>query len=62
MSAMETHVKVGGTDLKDRIEKVFATEELRAALNYMVEMLSEEGSAFPCWMEGVIADCSTFCS
>jgi hypothetical protein len=45
---METHVKVSGTELKVRIEKVFATEELRAALKYMVEILSEEGSAFPC--------------
>jgi hypothetical protein len=53
---METHVKVSGTELKVRIEKVFATEELRAALKYMVEILSEEGSAFPCWMEGIIIE------
>jgi hypothetical protein len=53
---MKTQVKVSGTELKVRIEKVFTTEELKAALNYMVEILGEEGSAFPCWMEGIIVE------
>jgi hypothetical protein len=56
MSAMETHVKVSGTELKVRIEKVFVTKELRAALNYMGKMLSEEGLELPCWMEGIIIE------
>jgi hypothetical protein len=53
---METHVKVSGTELKVRIEKVFTTNELTAAMRYMLKMLREEGSAFPCWMEGVIIE------
>jgi len=53
---METHVKVSGTKLKVRIQKVFATEELKAALRHMVKLVSDEGSAFPCWMEGVIIE------
>jgi len=53
---METHVKVSGTELKVRIEKVFATKELRAALNYMSQMLSVEGLELPCWMEGIIIE------
>jgi len=53
---MKKHVGVSGTELKAQIEEVFATQELRAALNYMVEMLSEEGSAFPGWMEGIIIE------
>jgi len=53
---METHVKVSGTELKVRIEKVFATKELRAALNYMAKMLSEESLGLPCWMEGIIIE------
>ena len=56
MSAMETHLKVSGTELKARIEKVFATEELRAAWLYMAEMLSEDGAGFPDWMEGIIVE------
>ncbi len=56
MIAMKTHVKVSGTELKVRIEKVFTTPELRAALRHMVELVSDEGSAFPCWMEGVIIE------
>jgi len=56
MSVMKTQVKVSGTELKVRIEKVFTTEELKAALNHMVEILGEEGSAFPCWMEGIIVE------
>jgi len=56
MSAMKTHVQVSGTELKVRIEKVFATEELRAALNYMVRMFSTEGLEPPCWMEGIIIE------
>jgi len=53
---MENRAKVSGTELKAQIEKVFAMEELSAALKYMVEMLSDEGSAFPCWMEGIIIE------
>jgi hypothetical protein len=53
---METRVKVSGTELKVRIEKVFATEELRAALNYMGKMLSKESLELPCWMEGIIVE------
>jgi len=53
---MEKNVKVSGTELKVRIEKVFATKELRAALNYMVKMLSEESLGLPCWMEGIIIE------
>ncbi len=53
---MKTQVEVSGTELKVRIEKVFTTEELKAALKYMVEILNEEGSAFPCWMEGIIVE------
>jgi len=56
MSAMETRVKVSGAELKAQIEKVFTTQELRAALNYMVKMLSEDGAGFPCWMEGIIIE------
>jgi hypothetical protein len=53
---MKTHVGISGTELKEQIEKVFSTRELRAALNYMGRILSEENSGFPCWMEGVIME------
>ncbi len=53
---METQAQVSGIELKARIEKVFTTDELRAALNHMVRMLSEESSALPCWMEGIIIE------
>jgi hypothetical protein len=52
----ENACKVGETELKVRIEKVFATKELRAALRYMVNMLSRKSSAFPRWMEGIIIE------
>ncbi len=53
---MEKTVKLSGTKLKAQIEKVFTTEELKAALRYMVKILSDESLAFPCWMEGVIIE------
>jgi hypothetical protein len=53
---MKTHVGISGTELKERIERVFTTKELRAALRYMTKMHSEDGAGYPCWMEGIIIE------
>jgi hypothetical protein len=53
---MKKYSKISGTELKVQIEKVFATQELRAARNYTANMLSRDDAQFPCGMEGIIIE------
>jgi hypothetical protein len=53
---MTTHVKVSGTELKVRIEKVLTTKELEYAIKYLSKTLNEEGLKLPCWIEGAIIE------